>query len=199
MRITLIIALFSVSILLMGCIETTLRYNPSGFEDNGSRIITLTDNPVNITGDLNVVGNITANQIYGDTSVHPDGNITIDIETQNVHRNITGFDETQLNGFTLEDNALVAQVSGRYTVDYWLSLSGGVNRIYESCIAVNGEHVTPHAHRKQGTPGDIGSMSGGGVISLNEGDIINLQIRNTEGTQDVDIFFAGMRLNRIGD
>ena len=42
-------------------------------------------------------------------------------------------------------------------------------------------------------------MSGGSVISLNQGDIINLQIRNIDGTQDVDIFNAGMRLVRIGD
>ncbi len=154
---------------------------------------------LNVIGGINATGNITGNFIFGETSIHPDGNITIDIETPGVHKNITGFNESELNGFTLQDNALVAEIGGRYKIDYWISSAGGVNNIYESCIAVNGEHVTPHAHRRQGTPGDIGSMSGGGIISLNAGDIVNLQIQNTEGIQDVDIFFAGMRLVRIGD
>lgn len=152
-----------------------------------------------VIGHINATGNITGNFIYGDISVHPDGNITVDIEIQNIHKNITGFDKTHLNGFKLVDNALVAEVDGEYKVDYWLSTAGGANRIYESCIAVNGEHETPHAHRKQGAAGDIGSMSGGGVITLVAGDIVNLQIRNIDGTQDVDIFNAGMRLERLGD
>ncbi|HDY67801.1 MAG TPA: hypothetical protein ENH85_08425 [Candidatus Scalindua sp.] len=154
---------------------------------------------LHVIGDINATGNITGNFIYGDISVHPDGNITVEIEIQNIHKNITGFDETHLNGFKLVDNALVAEVDGEYKVDYWLSTAGGANRIYESCIAVNGEHETPHAHRKQGAAGDIGSMSGGGVITLVAGDIVNLQIRNIDGTQDVDIFNAGMRLERLGD
>ena len=167
--------------------------------------IKLTPNPIvtigkiSLTDSISLPGNITANQIYGDTSVHPDGNITIDIETQDVHRNITGFDVSNLNGFMLQDDSLVAQVDGKYKVDYWLSTAGGVKKIYESCIAVNGEHQTPHAHRKQGAAGDIGSMSGGGIINLTAGDIVNLQIRNTEGTQNVVIFNAGMRLIRVGD
>ena len=154
---------------------------------------------LNVIGAINATENITGNYIYGDISVHPDGNITVEIEIQNIHKNITGFDKTHLNGFKLVDNALVAEVDGEYKVDYWLSTAGGVNRIYESCIAVNGEHETPHAHRKQGAAGDIGSMSGGGVITLVAGDIVNLQIRNIDGTQDVDIFNAGMRLERLGD
>ena len=153
-----------------------------------------------VVGNVNVTGNLTANFIYGETNIHPDGNITVTINTQNVHENITGFNETMLNGFTLSGNdSLVANVAGRYEADYWVSMSGGANRLYSTCLAVNGEHVTPHAHRKQGTPGDVGSMSGGGIIDLNVGDYINLQIRNEDGTQNADIFFAGMRLVRIGD
>ena len=159
----------------------------------------------NATGDIqtnhiNSNGNFTGNQIYGETNVHPDGNITVIINTQNVHENITGFNVNKTNGFIMDGNdTLIAQVSGRYQADYWLSVSGGVNDIYESCLAVNNEHVEPHAHRKQGTPGDIGSMSGGSIIDINAGDTINLQIRNTDATANVDIFFAGMRLVRVGD
>ena len=42
-------------------------------------------------------------------------------------------------------------------------------------------------------------MSGGSILELNEGDLINLQIRNTGGTQNANIFAAGMRFVRIGD
>ena len=162
-----------------------------------------TDSPgekLHVIGNINVTGNFTGNFIYGETNVHPDGNITVIIETANVHRNITGFDNNQTNGFIMQgDDSLIAQVDGLYEVDYWVSMAGGVNQIYETCIAVNGEHETPHAHRKQGTPGDIGSMSGGGIIDLKAGDIINLQIQNTDSTANADIFQAGMRLVRIGD
>ena len=159
--------------------------------------ISLVDDP--IVNDLNVTGNFTGNEIYGDISVHPDGNITIDIEAPNVHRNITGFDTTKLNGFSLQDDALVAEIDGCYKFNFWLSMSGGVNNLYESCIAVNGEHETPHAHLRLGTPGDIGGMSGGGVFCVKRGDIINLQLRNTDGIADADMFYAGMFLKRIGD
>ena len=196
MKKIIIFLLIMTLALTAGCVK---RFNSSGFEDDGTVIESLSPRDVIINGGLKVTGNITGNVIYGDVNVHPDGNITIDIEIQGVHKNITGFDEMQLNGFTLEDDALVTQIDGKYLVDFWLSTAGGVNRIYESCIAVNGEHVTPHAHRKQGAAGDIGSMSGGSIINLTKGDIVNLQIRNTDGTQDVDVFFAGMRLTRIGD
>ncbi len=150
--------------------------------------------------DLNVTGNFTGNQFYGETNIHPDGNITVIINTQDVHENITGFNETTSNGFTLQgDNSLVVDVAGRYQADFWVSSSGGVNRVYETCLAINNEHATPHAHRRQGTPGDIGSMSGGGIIDLEVGDYVNLQVRNVDGTQNVDIFYAGMRLERIGE
>ncbi len=154
---------------------------------------------LNVIGDINQSGNFTGNQIYGETNIHPDGNFTVVIDTQDEHVNITGFDDFKLNGFILEDDALVAQVAGVYSADFWLSTSGGVNDIYESCITVNGIHETPHAHRKQGTPGDVGSMSGGGIINLSVGDRINLEIRNIDSTADVTIFYAGMRFERIGN
>ncbi len=152
-----------------------------------------------VVGNQNLTGNFSGDQFYGETNIHPDGNITVIINTQGVHENITGFNETHLNGFTLSGNhSLVANVAGRYSADFWISMAGGTKKIYSACLAVNNEHATPHAHRKQGSAGDIGSMSGGGIIELNEGDIINLQIRNEDGTQNADIFFAGMRFVRIG-
>ncbi len=39
-----------------GFLSTTVRYNPSGWEDNGSVIRTLTDNPVNISGNVSIGG-----------------------------------------------------------------------------------------------------------------------------------------------
>ncbi len=166
----------------------------------GEFIDNLVDGWLRVTGNLNVTGNFTGNQFYGETNIHPDGNITVIINTQGVHENITGFNESTSNGFTLIGNhSLRVDIAGVYDADFWISSSGGVNKIYESCLAVNGEHATPHAHRRQGTPGDIGSISGGGILLLNEGDMINLQIKNTEGTQNVDIFYAGMRFDRIGN
>ncbi|KKK84016.1 hypothetical protein LCGC14_2787610, partial [marine sediment metagenome] len=74
---------------------------------------------VNITGDLNVVGNFTGNQVYGEMHFHSDqatGHAII-INTQQVYVNITGFNGTPAdidmhkvftNGFTFinESNAL---------------------------------------------------------------------------------------------
>ena len=181
---------------------TCLEINSPNLALNVSNVLWVngTSGELTVVGDQNLTGNFSGNQFYGETSIHPDGNITVVINTQNVHENITGFNETKLNGFTLSgNNSLITDVAGRYEATYWVSLSGGVNILYSTCLAVNNEHVTPHAHRKQGASGDVGSMSGGGILDLNVGDIINLQIRNEDGNQNVDIFFAGMRLVRIGD
>lgn len=214
MKIALIIILFLTSILLMGCIKTTKMFNPSGFEDNGSRIMTITDNPVNITGDLNVVGNITGNEIYGEMHFHSDEATghTIPIASSGVYVNVTGFNGTDsdvemtqifTNGFTFinESNALRCDIGGRY-LSYWKLSTGnaGNNQEYQTVISVADvrQEITED-HRKIGAAGDVGSLSGGGSFICNSGDIINLQTRNNDGTADLQIHVGLVTIKRIGD
>ncbi|KKK48139.1 hypothetical protein LCGC14_3148130, partial [marine sediment metagenome] len=46
-------------VVYAGFLSTTVRFNPSGWEDNGSVIRTLTNNTVQVTGDADFLGNIT--------------------------------------------------------------------------------------------------------------------------------------------
>ncbi len=46
-------------VVYAGFLSTTIRFNPSGWEDEGVTITTLTNNPVNVSGDTSFFGNVT--------------------------------------------------------------------------------------------------------------------------------------------
>ncbi len=75
MRITLIIMLFLTSILLMGCIETTKMFNPSGWVSDGSN--------------TNTSGNATAENIFIPQYIFPHTNETIPLTGANEWTNVT--------------------------------------------------------------------------------------------------------------
>ena len=52
--ISIAVIIILTNLVSAGFLTTTVRFNPSGWEDNGSVIRTLTDNPVNISGNLTI-------------------------------------------------------------------------------------------------------------------------------------------------
>ena len=61
--IFLMVAIALANFVFAGVFSTTVRFNPSGWEDNGSLIRTLTDNPVNISGNVSIGGGFDAGGI----------------------------------------------------------------------------------------------------------------------------------------
>lgn len=144
---------------------------------------------------------------HGEMWFHNDeSNVTTTISSQGVWVNLTGFDTGEatgqtLNGFTYFTDTLVAQVSGRYDVDYSLSFGNvGNNQEYQMHITVNGIHQNnTDAHRKVGSAGDVGNSGSGGFVDLSAGDQVNLHIRNNDGTGDVVSHAANVKLVKIGE
>lgn len=165
---------------------------------------------VEMRGDLNQTGgNATINMVYGEMWFHNDTNFrTIVISTQNVAVNIS-FNSSDsegaqvLNGFGYTEacNCLIAQVSGKYKVDYSISAGNdGNNEEYEFFITINDTvQSNTDAHRKIGSSGDVGNAGGSGFIDLQVGDRINLQVVDRDNTDDLEVHAANVNILRIGD
>lgn len=144
--------------------------------------------------------------IYGEMWFHNDlSNVTTTINTQGVYVNVTGFDTGELtgqtlNGFSYFTDTLVAQVAGKYKVEYVLSFgNAGNNQEYQLHIAINDNHQNQtDAHRKIGAAGDVGNVKASGFIDLKIGDQINLHVRNNDGTGNVISHASNINLVRIG-
>ncbi len=104
-NIFLVILIVLTTSVSAGFLSTTVRYNPSGWEDNGSLTRTLTDNPVNISGNVSIGGGFDNGGIdlttLGDISLAGDILIQGDILTI-VDQEINGsFLPTEDNKFDL--------------------------------------------------------------------------------------------------
>jgi len=163
-------------------------------------------------GDLNAsVGNTTINNIYGEMWMH---NLSINgalqvIASQDKWENITVFNQTTeagqtLNGFEYiagNQPSLVAQIAGKYLVDYSLSfdLTDGNNDEFQVIVAINGvQQNQTETHRKISTAGDVGNTGSSGFIDLIVGDVVTLQIYNSDSLSDAGIHATNLHLMRIG-
>ena len=148
---------------------------------------------------LNVTGNITTNQIYGEMCKYNDSGDDVTFGAGNTYYNFT-FKDTKLNGFTFEDNALIPIISGRYHAKYSASGSGDANSIYKVVVAVNNiaENCTSSFFRT-GNTNDVVSMSGTGMIDILAGDKVTLQIKDITGAGSGKRYASNINLVRIGD
>lgn len=196
---------------------TGLQNYPSPCPD-GSAVTTLNDSVTctsfllssggNISGDVDISGNITANNIYGFITYYNEttAGYPVVINTQNVWVNITGFNvpgsTQELNGFLFDsqNNSLICLESGMYDASFALSFSnGGVNNEYEVALARNGSPLVGiEAHMKISSNGDVGSASVRGIINCSFGDQITLQTRNVDGSSNIGIHHAGITMSRLG-
>ncbi len=154
-----------------------------------------------VSGDLEVEGNFTGNQIYGEMWNHSDTGFIIDLVTIMVYENITDLTDGSNNGFTLSNSKLISQVEGTYHIDYTMSFSGGANSEIGFAVGIGGQeqHQT-HSHRKIGTGGDIGNTGGTGIITVNVGDEITLMARDEANpVQDITVVAVNLNLWRIGN
>lgn len=146
--------------------------------------------------------------VYGEMWFHNDtaqGVIT-SIASQNVWVNVSGFEQPDESGQTLmdvsfSDNALVADESGIYKVEYSMSFSNvGNNQEYNLAIAVNNERQNnTEVHRKIGAAGDVGNAGGTGFINLSVNDVVTLMVINMDGTADVGTHAANVNIFKVGE
>lgn len=178
--------------------------------------VTCTDSWLDSTGneivsnEVNFTGNVTSNAYYAEIYFHNDtgdGEVTV-INTQGVYVNLTGFNTSDtsgqlLNGFSWNNNTedLTANVAGLYLTTFDVSAgNAGVNVEMQFQIQVNGIlQENSDAHRKIATGGDVGNCGDTAFIRLAVGDIVELVVRNNDGTDNIESFAASVNLVRIAD
>jgi len=158
------------------------------------------------SGDLDVEGNITGNQIYGGMFYHNHTGTTMSFASADTWYPLYFTDATDLNGFSSEGIAvsgvsnLTAQVAGVYRVDYMGIGSGQNNHIYLSTIMVNGiEKPECGHHHKMAAGGDVITQSGNCIITLAVGDDVGVSTQDMTGTGDGEYYGGNLNIVRIGN
>ena len=177
---------------------------------SGLVLMNETSSLVEISDDLDVGGNFTGNQIYGEMynySSHASP-YTFDILANDIYYNLTGLVEGNLNGFSFSDgnqtsggSKLTAQVAGLYKVCSSLSfLSNNVGGTFGIGIVENYD-VTLHrdCYSRREAAIQIGNVGVCCLMDLDAGDIVNIQIENEDNTRDMIIHTVNLNLMRIGD
>lgn len=160
----------------------------------------------NTTGNANVVGNFTGNQIYGGMWFHNDTvpNITV-IASSGVYYNLSALTGTQgqvgthLNGFKKVSNYLLANMSGTYQIEGSFSVSGGVNDKYHLGVWIDGiEQNNLEQHFKIGTSGDIVDVSITGITLINSNQALYIRVQDETSGSNIDVYSANLNLWRLG-
>ena len=174
-----------------------------------SRVTKLFVQDIDASGNVNVSGNITGNEIYGEMWFHNDTvyNITI-ISSSGTFYNVSalgglqGSNNQTLNGFTFTGGTtgtLTAQVDGLYKCGYSISGGGSTNQ-YRIIISKNNiPQVNTEQHVKSGSGSIINSIGSSGFIRLSVGDMINLQIQNADATNNFEVNSVNLNCVRIGN
>ncbi len=127
--------------------------------------------------------------------------VTISLSVVNQFENVTGLNATEQNGFTFFNSTLVPQIPGRYLVRYSFSGTSAANSIYLIGISVN--NIINNGTISQttiGAGGNIQSIGGGGIIDLNVGDLVNLQVADSNPpAQDIVYTTASVGVLRISE
>jgi hypothetical protein len=151
-----------------------------------------------VVGNVNITGNFSGNQFYANACYHNDSGTVLTF-SDGIFYNMT-FDGFDLNGFSSSSDRITTLVAGKYMVNYVSVGSGQNNHVYISQIAVNnvGKDCT-HSHKKMASGGDVTPMPGVGIIDLNVGDVVQIQVADSGASGDGIYYGSSMNLIRIGD
>ncbi len=175
------------------------RNNPT----NNSLLINTTNILMELdrNGNLNVIGNLTANNIYGYVKLKNESGVVIDLISAGVYENITGINNgSKLNGISYDgDHAFTIDIDGTYEVSASVSFTGASAKEFTFDILVNGVTQDIYSIRKTSTSNaQIGASIGPYAISLNVNDSLTLGVADGTTPQDPTILSVQFGLRRIG-
>ena len=160
---------------------------------------------LNVTENLNVIGNFTGNQIYGEIYYHNHTATELNFATDGQYYHMFMLNATHLNGFSVNNigwllnSSLMAQVDGLYEVRYSSIGDGQNNHVYYSAIFVNEERKENcDAHKKMTAGGDVVTMNGDCFIELNVYDNVSVRVTDFGGTGTGNYYGANLNIVRIG-
>lgn len=148
------------------------------------------------------IQNVSANglvDIYGEMSAYNGAGNTITISDTTNYFNITGFGMGDLSGVTYSDDDLTLTQDGVYKIDWALSFGGGVSDTWHIALFKNGAALTEcnDVLRKVGTGGDVGAAANTCLADLNANDVIDLRIRNADGTDNAVVYYQSVNLHKF--
>ena len=177
----------------------------------GEIIDNLVDGWLGITGNLyvsgnaDIEGNITGNQIYGGMYYHNHTATQLNFAIDGYFYQLFLPEATHLNGFTHEDGFgvganLTAQVSGLYQATYMASGDGQNNHEYFTSVFINEINQDQcEYHHKISAGGDIITQNGVCLIDVVVGDKISLRTADIGNTGLGNYYSANLNLVRIGN
>ncbi len=100
------------------------------------------------------------------------------------------------------DSDITIELDGAYYVSVFASVfSAGTNQVYEMEVRRNNgvtRVLNVHADRKVAVGGDIGSFSGGGLVSLSAGDTVELWVQNKTSATDLTFEDVTLSIFQLG-
>ncbi len=174
-------------------IENALQPNP---------FLTTFNFDVNINQSLNVSGNFTGNQFYGNMFLYePLTPVTVTISSVNVPFNITGLSTTENNGFNFSSDSLIVQQAGLYEVKISISYTDTSNNRHVLTALINGQQQEQiSCMASVSNSNNVESTSCIGVMRVEEGDIVTIGIIDiSTPARDIQVHNTQITLLRIGD
>lgn len=133
---------------------------------------------------------------YGEFYQDDTGQV-ITITTVNVDVAITGNTEGSLFNVLHTDGELTIQDPGTYKIDYSVSFSGSAGREIEFSVCKDGSRQpNTTCHRTLGG-NDTGNVGGTGIIDLQIGEVITLEVRNETDNANIVIEHLNFVIRRI--
>jgi hypothetical protein len=159
-------------------------------------------NALTIIGSLNQTqGNLTGNLIYGEMFNRTDTGVTISLTVVDQFENVTSLSIGDSNQVTVVSDALIAPTPGEYMVQYSMSATSAANSQYLLVIAVNDVIQNETATFRTITAGgNIGNLGSAGIVDLNTGDRVNLQVADINApAQDIVYLAVNVNMVRVGE
>jgi hypothetical protein len=155
------------------------------------------DSTIVINGNISSNGTLTK---YGEMYITSANATSTAITTTTEYVKIDLFNEGDENGFAFSDSQLTASAGGKYEVNYNVSaIAASTNDVFNYNLFVNGAEVTESgcmAERKYANT-DLGSVSGGCIITLEPGDNLDLRVANVTDTDNITIKSTNFRIIKL--
>jgi hypothetical protein len=159
--------------------------------------------------DLNVTGTLRFENIhYAEMWNYSSAGWTYNIDTIGLYTNMTNLTYNTTNGFTAinttRDNGgsyFICNIAGKYDISFRVSFVAAVaGGQYGFIVGKNWLTTERQTYARRAGTANTGSVSGGGYVDLEVGDIINLCVeQEVAPTKDITIYTVNFNMERIGD
>ncbi len=148
---------------------------------------------LNVIGGFNVTGIVHEDRTskgYAQTDFHNETDpLVIGLSIEDLYYNVTGLHLLYNNSISMIDGQATIHKSSMYQLVGSVSFSGGNSGVYRYNLFVNNEEEHACGAMRTTTSTALGSISINCLVYLEEGDLVNMRIKDTTSpVQDVDIY-----------